>query len=297
MSSQAVLLLHEEGDPLSKVAAAAPGGGPTSLDLAGLCRHLQVEHGRTLPRVRFRESIEELRGYRYVINRLFDVDARVLSAHIPAWGGLSPSWFHRAMAELWPASAVCYPWASKGTSLVQLPLPTQWHLVAKSDIGVAVPRYVFGFGESNPDTGKLRDPIRKSIWSYFSWKNGDVLQGPAESRNKFYVDRPQGIPVLGVRIGDEIVTRPLRGDAVPERERLERATRRISDLLRCTLCEMLFYYGDDGVLTFHACSTRLGSAAGDAPAQAAIHRWLAGLEGRPARPATAVGQPMAALAS
>ncbi|KRE89115.1 hypothetical protein ASG87_06135 [Frateuria sp. Soil773] len=282
-----MLLLHSEGDPLLKIVAAAADGGPVRMGLAELCSHVHVDHGKTLPRVLLRESAGELRAYGYVINRLFDIDARSLSAHVAGWGNLSPSWFHRAMVSLWPAGTVCYPWAAKGASLVQLPLPTQWHVVARSGIAVAVPRYVFGFGESIPDTSALRDPIRKSIWSYFSWRDGDVIDGPAGTRNRFYVERPQGIPLLGARIGDEIVTRPLRGERIPEPERLRHVTRLVSDLFDCPLCEMLFYYGDDGVLTFHACSTRLGSVAEDASARASMQRWLASLCAvqAPSRPA------------
>lgn len=70
-------------------------------------------------------------------------------------------------------------------------------------------------------------------------------------------------------------------EMIPEPERLQHMNRLISDLLSCILWEVLFYYSDNGVLTFYACSTRLGSVVGYISGRLSIQRWLAMASGNP----------------
>lgn len=81
------------------------------------------------------------------------------------------------------------------------PLPTQWHIVDKANLGVTVPAYVYGYGPTPVDAGHLEAPIFKSPFDLYSWKAGD---GPPDDEliwDQFATETPAGVPVLTYFLG------------------------------------------------------------------------------------------------
>lgn len=132
----------------------------------------------------------------YVINRVFDISRCDIGMKLRECG-LHENWAHAALGSLLAGTAIlAHGIGARGVSKSLLSLNVQWALLSDHLPDIRVPQFAFGFGHRMPDTSHLKDPIQKSVWSYFKWDGTPDVEEGDEQWHPFFVERPEGLPVV-----------------------------------------------------------------------------------------------------
>nr|WP_313270524.1 hypothetical protein [Stenotrophomonas geniculata] len=140
----------------------------------------------------------------YVINRVFDISRCDIGMKLRKCG-LHENWAHAALGSLLVGAAtLAHGIGTRGVSKSLLPLNVQWMLISGLVSDIRVPPFAFGFGHRMPDTSHLKDPVQKSVWSYFKWDGTSDVEEGEEQWHPFFVERPEGVPVVCSYHGDAV---------------------------------------------------------------------------------------------
>ena len=141
------------------------------------------------------------------------------------------------------------------------PLFTQWTTLGVHLPKVRTPSFVYGYGPEIIDTTALSNPVRKSPFNLYEWKNDEVMS--EEVWDTFCVDVPVGRPAVSYFMGESITSAFLdaepttSGPAFPDAIAL---TARIKDAFGAAVGEVLWFVNGDDV-TFAAFSHNLYAAS------------------------------------
>lgn len=195
----------------------------------------------------------------YVINRIFSLAGTKVASRLKA-EGIDERWFHiRIQPLLELADCLAHDTGTRGVSRTLLPLDAQWFEIKRVGCEVSTPDFIRGRGRERPNVAALREPIQKSAWSLFEWKEERSMTWEESQDNQFYVSRPTGIPVIAWYLG-----RSVHGFHCPGKtaEIDQVAIRAISSKARAAFRsdagEMLLFL-DGRTLCFHAFSPLLAT--------------------------------------
>ncbi|MGQ5524808.1 hypothetical protein ACUHMQ_16315 [Chitinimonas sp. PSY-7] len=82
-----------------------------------------------------------------------------------------------------------------------LPLYLQWQRVQENLPDCSVPRYEYAFGSVAPEVADFKAPIYKSVFDFRTWKRNTP---PKTYWHTFVVDRPAGVPLVAVIVGEKV---------------------------------------------------------------------------------------------
>lgn len=231
-----------------------------------LVPHLQLDTWPKPIRTNYpRELIDLFRGAQ-IFNRTFTFDHTEVAARLAEWK-LHTLWATLAIEEL--VKLGTYRWhdlSIRGVSRSLLPLNAQWFLLTNSISGIMYPRFAYGFGRNDPELNGFLRPQQKSVWSLFDWDKERNLDEFDRHWHKFYVDRPEGTPVICYYVGKSIGFVYPRGAPVLG-ERLIEAYRALAEVVSKVFVsgmgEFLTFLQDDGTVIFCAFSPHMAMAASD----------------------------------
>jgi hypothetical protein len=189
----------------------------------------------------------------YIINRVFDLSCTEIGKRLRAFG-LHENWAHTALGSvLSRAHALAHGIGPRGVSRSLLPLNVQWKLLSERVPGIKTPRFAFGFGHRMPDMSHLDKFVQKSVWSYFRWDgDSDVAEGE-QQWHPFFVEQPQGIPIICSYHGDVFALSFPRGRPKADLGTFPALIHTCRELFDSRMGEILVYQEDE-ILTFCACS-------------------------------------------
>ena len=189
----------------------------------------------------------------YIINRVFDLSCTEIGKRLRAFG-LHENWAHTALGSvLSRAHALAHGIGPRGVSRSLLPLNVQWKLLSERVPGIKTPRFAFGFGHRMPDMSHLDKFVQKSVWSYFRWDgDSDVAEGE-QQWHPFFVEQPQGIPIICSYHGDVFALSFPRGRPKADLGTFPALIHACRQLFDSRMGEILVYQEDE-ILTFCACS-------------------------------------------
>ncbi|MEG0194751.1 MAG: hypothetical protein RR698_16455 [Stenotrophomonas sp.] len=197
--TNAVLVLHSEAQD-AVAAALRDVKGVTVTHLDELTRLWTV--GEAAPIVAPRLGRDPMLRADYVINRVFDVSRCEIGMKLRECG-LHENWAHAALGSALAGTAtLAHGIGTRGVSKSLLPLNVQWALLSDVVPDIRVPSFAFGFGYRMPDISHLKDPVQKSVWSYFKWDGTSDVEEGEEQWHPFFVERPDGVPVVCSYHGD-----------------------------------------------------------------------------------------------
>ena len=153
-----------------------------------------------------------------------------------------------------------------------VPLFTQWRIVRETIPSVEVPDFLYGYGPEKIDISGMRDPLFKSPFDIYNWRQSDP---PGEGAfDVFVVDKPVGRPVLSYFLFGEIHVHDLHDPASDLESglgsRIRNATCRIAPAFRGDMGEML-WFANGRSLVFAAYSHVLNAASRLPSIDAAVH--------------------------
>jgi len=254
MTSGAIVIHSDRQDV---VAAALSGiGGISVIHLDELTSAWPVQEATPITPMDFDRIRTSCQGY--VINRVFDLSCCEIGTRLRNCG-LHENWAHAALGVvLGQAVALAHGIGPRGVSRSRLPLNAQWKLIADRAPGINVPLFAFGFGHRMPDISHLQDPVQKSVWSYFRWDGeSDVTEGE-DQWHPFFVERPDGMPVICSYHGEAIDLEFPRGPVAINGELLSTLVVACRETFDSRMGEVLFYQKDERV-TFYAFSPYMAS--------------------------------------
>lgn len=210
-----------------------------------------------------------------VINRVFSFEG-TLAERLAAEWSCHNAWFHSALSPLLQtASYVVHDPGLRGVSRSVLPLNTQWLRLTAVLPEQRVPKFKYFFGGELPAIDDMTDPMQKSIWSIFEWKEDRQLTPREAAWHRFFVERPVDVPVIAYYLGDgdpELIFPRTPCDLSIAAVR--RVTDACREAFRSEMGEVLLYVNADGDLTFAAFSPFMNTAATAANWDAKLSQWV-----------------------
>lgn len=274
MNNRIVILYSNHDDPL--VAAARHSGDRVAdfMHVDELLPFLSREEWPVWLTAAFPESLVcRLRGA-FVINRIFSITGTRTEDALWQWGR-DERWLHIRLDGLIRATAWrAHDIGVRGVSHCLLPLNTQWFRAAQYDPGIAIPSFSYAVGYEEPDLTGLVDPMQKSVWSLFDWKEEHHILPAEKMRHRFVVEKPAGLPLFGHFYGNSVHATFPRGSAAFASEQVERIARACRIQFKSDVGEFLAYLEEDGTLRFHAFSPYMLSAATDPSFARHVRSWL-----------------------
>lgn len=273
MKARTIVLYTDHADP---VACRAAQAGAELLHLDDL---LPMVRAGSWPAVLDFEPSVEMReqfiGAR-VVNRVFSL-ANTRMDEFLRGSGIDARWLHiRLQSLLESAASVCHDTGVRGVSRTLMPLNVQWFELKRVLADIQTPDFVYSIGYEAPDLRGLVDPLQKSVWSLFDWKQERNLLPEEKRRHQFFVSRPQGVPLVSYFCGESAhgIFFP-RGDAVPiDLQRVHAINQAARRAFRSETGELLLF-AEGGQLRFHAFSPYLLSVADEPAMVEMLGSWLA----------------------
>lgn len=273
MNARTIVLYTDHADPVARRAARS------GADLLHLDDLLPRVRAGSWPAVLDFEPSAEMRerfiGAR-VVNRVFSL----ANTHMDGFlrdSGIDARWLHiRLQSLLDSAASVCHDTGVRGVSRTLMPLNVQWFELKRVLADIQTPDFVYSIGYEAPELRGLVDPLQKSVWSLFDWKQERNLLPEEKRRHQFFVSRPQGVPLVAYFCGESAhgVHFP-RGEAVPfDLERVRAINQAARRAFRSETGELLLF-AEGGQLRFHAFSPYLLSVAEEPAMVDMLDKWLA----------------------
>jgi hypothetical protein len=276
-SSTIILLYTSEKDPVASAMRAIEGIRVMHVD--DLLEHLAPTEWPVVLGAKFPQSLcAEFESAR-VVNRIFTLEGTRTEETLRRWG-VDERWLHiRMMDLLGRAAALSHDIGIRGVSRCLLPLNTQWFRVRKAAPDILTPSFAYGVGyEAPPDYDELTDPMQKSVWSIFDWREEQHMSESERQRNRFYVERPTGAPVVVHFYGDTHFWHFPRERFDVDPVRVQAIASTCREVFHSDCGEALLYRDNEGELRFYSFSPFMMSAALDERFGASIRSWTKQLE-------------------
>lgn len=244
------IVIHS--DPEDVVAAVLGDvRGVSVIHLDELTRNWRVQEAEIIEPV-LGKSVPSV-CYAYIINRVFDLSCTEIGKRLRTFR-LHENWAYTALGSvLSRAHALAHGIGPRGVSRSLLPLNVQWKLLSERIPDIKTPRFAFGFGHRMPDMSHLENFVQKSVWSYFRWNgDSDVAEGE-QQWHPFFVEQPQGIPIICSYHGEAFALSFPRGRPKADLGDFPALVHACRDLFDSRMGEILVYQEDES-LTFCACS-------------------------------------------
>ncbi|UPG87453.1 hypothetical protein L2Y94_08905 [Luteibacter aegosomatis] len=196
-----------------------------------------------------------------VINRTFSLSGTLIGSRLEE-AGIHRQWFFALIDDLLSGSeCLMFDSGLQGISRSNLPLDLQWQRMRDLDAAIQTPKYATASGLSMPDLSGLADPMQKSVWSVFDWREERLISDDELIWDKFFVERPVGAAIQIYFVGDYPFT--LAGKDVESDDALRRAADTLVTAAKKAFCakagELLAFW-NGGRLSFHAYSPFLVNA-------------------------------------
>jgi len=189
----------------------------------------------------------------YIINWVFELSRTEIGLRLRAFG-LHENWAHAALGSvLARAHALAHGIGPRGVSRSLLPLNVQWKLLSGRIPGIKTPQFAFGFGHRMPDISHLEKFVQKSVWSYFRWNGDSDVAEDEQQWHPFFVEQPQGIPIVCSYHGEAFALSFPRGWPEVDLGAFPGLVSACRELFDSRMGEILVYQEDE-ILTFCACS-------------------------------------------
>jgi hypothetical protein len=268
-----VVLYSQRSDPLV-FALKSAGKTWSFLHVDDLLDGLIVKPWPVLLDLTIPESWREQITDMPVVNRLFSFDGTACMAKLSE-ARIDERWLHARLAALLStASSLSHDTGMRGVSRSLLPLNAQWFHMRMAQEAVSTPRFSYATGFEEPDNEDLHNPMQKSVWSLFDWKDEYHLPPYEARRHRFFVDRPTGTPIVCFFAGPN---KPSwffpKQEAEFDYQAMTTAVCAAQSTFLSDIGEMLFYINPDGSLVFYAFSPYLSSAAKKQTSSALINAW------------------------
>jgi hypothetical protein len=277
MSHRIVMLYSSHEDPL---VAAARHVGRATVDFVhvdDLLPYLGREEWPDWLSATFPDEIVQRFRDAIVVNRVFSTTGTRTEETLRSWSR-DERWLHiRLDGLLRKAAWRAHDVGVRGVSHCLLPLNTQWFRAAQYDPTIAIPVFSYAVGYEEPDLAGLVDPMQKSVWSLFDWKEEHHILPAERMRHRFFVEAPRGSPLFGHFYGDSVHTTFPRDEAAFSSDQVNRVAKACRVQFQSDVGEFLLYVEDDGTLRFHAFSPYMLSAATDTSFRDHVNAWLIGL--------------------
>ncbi len=244
------IVIHS--DPEDVVAAVLGDvRGVSVIHLDELTRNWRVQEAEIIEPV-LGKSVPSV-CYAYIINRVFDLSCTEIGKRLRTFR-LHENWAYTALGSvLSRAHALAHGIGPRGVSRSLLPLNVQWKLLSERIPHIKTPRFAFGFGHRMPDMSHLENFVQKSVWSYFRWNgDSDVAEGE-QQWHPFFVEQPQGIPIICSYHGEAFALSFPRGRPKADLGDFPALVHACRELFDSRMGEILVYQEDES-LTFCACS-------------------------------------------
>lgn len=283
MSKPVIFLYSDDSDVFVQKVSSFHSSNPAIrlMKFEQLVRDLSPSDWPVVVGGRHSEQLRDAFEAADVVNRVFNIDPDIVQSGLLRCGP-HELWLHVIVQPLLnSAASLTHDFGTRGVSRSLLPLNTQWMLMSESGRNdIRVPRFVLGFGGADPDVSGLRDPMQKSIWSYFDWKVENHLPKAEAGWHKFFVERPAGVPVICHYLGDNAWCTFPRGQRCGLDQRmLSKVVARASKCFMSTIGEVLVFVEDDGAIRFHAFSPHMTAAVDSSEFESQLAVWLADLCG------------------
>jgi hypothetical protein len=278
MKMPVVFLYSDDADPFIEKVLALHGGNDSLrfVKFEQLVRNLSPSHWPVVVDGQYPSDLQATFAGADVINRVFNIDPDIVQSGLLRHGP-HELWLHVITQKLLnSSSSLSHDIGTRGVSKCLLPLNTQWMLMSdRSGLDIQVPKFVLGFGGAEPDTSKLREPMQKSIWSYFDWKVENHLPKAEAGWHKFYVERPVGVPVICHYLGDRMWCSFPRGGRIDvDNFVLSKIVEKAGRLFKSTIGEVLVFVEEDQLIRFHAFSPHLTAAVKSEEFEHHLAAWI-----------------------
>jgi hypothetical protein len=258
MSIRNVVLYSNPADPVADVLARA--GRATCIHTDALVPYLHRGSWPQPIHADFPADIKALFHGANVFNRVFNHNQTKLADRLAEWR-LHTLWGDRPLTQLVLSGASRWHDVSiRGVSRSSLPLNTQWFLLANRTDRVTFPKFVYGFGRVQPDLHDFHDPMQKSVWSLFDWREERQLGDGDRNWHKFFVDRPTGTPVICFYVESSLGFIFPRGEISVDTALFTEVAKHVADTFDSRMGEFLTFMEDDGRMMFCAFSPQMQSA-------------------------------------
>ncbi|HVI56275.1 MAG TPA: hypothetical protein VM621_14625 [Luteibacter sp.] len=277
MNHRIVMLYSGQEDPLMTAARQAANTTVDFVHIDDLLPFLDREEWPAWLSANFPDEIGRRFRDAVVINRIFSTTGTRTEDTLRGWGR-DERWLHIRLDDLlrkaaWRAHDV----GVRGVSHCLLPLNTQWFRVAQYDPTIATPAFSYAVGYEEPDLAGLADPMQKSVWSLFDWKEEHHILPAERMRHRFFVEAPKGLPLFGHFYGESVHTTFPRDRADFSSDQVNRIAKACRIQFQSDVGEFLSYVEGDGTLRFHAFSPYMLSAATDTSFHDHVSAWLTSL--------------------
>ena len=221
------------------------------------------------------QTVQLFRNAR-VINRVFILEGTCVADFLRRHC-IDMRWFHiRLQSLLAIGESLCHDTGCLGVSRSLAPLNIQWFEIKREMQDLKTPDFAYGVGYEAADLSHVQDPMQKSVWSLFDWKNETRLDEEERTRHQFHVARPKGVPAIAWFLGGEQNGLHFpREKAGIDAALLEQIARAAARAFRSDIGEMLLYVTGN-VVTFHAFSPFLRSVSCCGSALESLDAWLVG---------------------
>jgi len=222
------------------------------------------------------ESFEDNR----VVNRIFwDKSSLIFEKVISL--GYHEQWVHSTLDPLLNAAQkLSQDRGMRGVSKALMPLNTQWYLLKKAAIiDIKIPKFVYAFGGEIPCLKSFANPMQKSVWSLYDWREERHLPEDEINWHRFFVDRPVGTPVICYFAGindfgmDGMNIIFPRERVAIDMQKVVPFAKSVASAFLSDVGEFLFYVVGDGIFEFRAFSPMMENAIDDEKCSIIMRQW------------------------
>ena len=276
MSQPLVLLYSSPEDPVA-TCGLVRSSKDSDVKAIHIDELLPFFSARPWPEILRVEAIPELRqvfaGAR-IVNRIFNLShtqtLQYLNEH-----SIDERWLHiRLRKILGIGGSLSYDTGVRGVSRSLLPLNAQWFEIRRILPNLAIPEFTYAFGYEQADLTALNDPIQKSVWSLFDWKEERHLSIDEARRHQFFVERPKGVPLISYFLGKDFSAVHFPREAMTiDAARIDEINHAARSAFKSE-CGELLLYAEGQELRFYAFSPYLSSIAATPSFERDLEEWL-----------------------
>lgn len=274
MNAKTVVLYSDRNDPIALKALGEASEEVACIHVDQLIPLLARQDWPKMLDMATIADIEAVFAGAKIINRAFTLSGTELSSCLSAWG-VDERWFHIRLQDLLKLGrSVSYDTGVRGVSRSLLPLNAQGFEMKRASPDLLTPAFEYGFGYEHPDISALASPLQKSVWSLFDWKVERHLSPDEAKRHQFFVEAPNGVPLIAYFAGDAF-------EVLWPRERVDVDLRQVKEVVDaagrvfCAEAGEVLLYAEERSLRFYAFSPHLLSVAEEPEFQAMLSNWLA----------------------
>lgn len=240
MSLRVVVLHSDMADPIAEVLSDAEV--VTCIHIDQIAEHWCVGAGLVPLLCNYPDSLVSMFQGAIVVNRVFGFGNSRAGFYLED-AGLHVQWGYMALRPLLRvAASIAHGNDCRGVTRALLPLNIQWYAMANACPEISYPEFAFGFGRVMPPLDHLYDPMQKSLWSYFSWKEERNLSDDERNWHRFFVERPVGTPVICFFHGRQVDFKFPYGEPIDvDRAIYRRVAQAASEVFESRMGEILMY--------------------------------------------------------